>query len=108
MGDKKKAKNESIKYFLIVLCITTTLMLVKKSNILETLTNSSSLRNLLDKSKRNYLCDKAGSRLMNKYFSNALNNNNNNVNNNKKNITKKKNENKEKEKEKVNNNKEID
>ena len=67
MGDKKKAKNESIKYFLIVLCITTTLMLVKKSNILETLTNSSSLRNLLDKSKRNYLCDKAGSRLMNKY-----------------------------------------
>ena len=67
MGDKKKAKNESIKYFLMVLCITTTLMLVKKSNILETLTNSSSLRNLLDKSKRNYLCDKAGSRLMNKY-----------------------------------------
>ena len=67
MGDKRKAKNESIKYFLIVLCITTTLMLVKKSNILETLTNSSSLRNLLDKSKRNYLCDKAGSRLTNKY-----------------------------------------
>ena len=67
MGAKRKAKNESIKYFLIVLCITTTLMLVKKSNILETLTNSSSLRNLLDKSKRNYLCDKAGSRLMNKY-----------------------------------------
>ena len=67
MGGKKKAKNESIKYFLMVLCITMTLMLVKKSNILETLTNSSSLRNLLDKSKRNYLCDKAGSRLMNKY-----------------------------------------
>ena len=67
MGAKKKAKNESIKYFLIVLCITMTLMLVKKSNILETLTNSSSLRNLLDKSKRNYLCDKAGSRLTNKY-----------------------------------------
>ena len=67
MGAKRKAKNESIKYFLIVLCITTTLMLVKKSNILETLTNSSSLRNLLDKSKRNYLCDKAGSRLTNKY-----------------------------------------
>ena len=67
MGDKRKAKNESIKYFLIVLCITTTLMLVKKSNILETLTNSSSLRNLLDKSKRDYLCDKAGSRLTDKY-----------------------------------------
>ena len=67
MGAKRKAKNESIKYFLIVLCITMTLMLVKKSNILETLTNSSSLRNLLDKSKRNYLCDKAGSRLTNKY-----------------------------------------
>ena len=44
-----------------------TLMLVKKSNILETFSNSPSLRNLLDKSKRNYLCDKAGSRLMNKY-----------------------------------------
>ena len=67
MGAKRKAKNESIKYFLIVLCITTTLMLVKKSNILETFSNSPSLRNLLDKSKRNYLCDKAGSRLTNKY-----------------------------------------
>ena len=67
MGAKRKAKNESIKYFLIVLCITTTLMLVKKSNILETFSISPSLRNLLDKSKRNYLCDKAGSRLMNKY-----------------------------------------
>ena len=67
MGAKRKAKNESIKYFLIVLCITTTLMLVKKSNILETFSISPSLRNLLDKSKRDYLCDKAGSRLTDKY-----------------------------------------
>ena len=67
MGNKRKTKNEIIKYFLVVLCITTTLMLVKKSKILETLTNYSPLRNLIERNKRNYICDKAGSRLTDKY-----------------------------------------
>ena len=51
------------RYFLIALCLTTCFMLLKKSNILD----SNILRNLIDQSKRNYLCDKAGSRLTEKY-----------------------------------------
>ena len=55
------------RYFLIALCITTCLMLFKKSNILDSITNSNTLRNLIDQGKKNYLCDKAGSTLTDKY-----------------------------------------
>ena len=51
------------RYFLIALCLTTCFMLLKKSNILDL----NILRNLIDQSKKNYLCDKAGSRLTEKY-----------------------------------------
>ena len=51
------------RYFLIALCLTTCLMLFKKANILD----SNTLRNLIDQSKRKYLCEKAGSRLTDKY-----------------------------------------
>ena len=55
------------RYFLIALCFTTCLMLFKKSNILDSITNSNTLRNLIDQGKKNYLCDKAGSTLTDKY-----------------------------------------
>ena len=42
-----------------------TLMLVKNSDIFDSQPNS--LRNLLDANKKNYVCDKAGSRLTDKY-----------------------------------------
>ena len=42
-----------------------TLMLVKNSDIFDS--QPSSLRNLLDANKKNYVCDKAGSRLTDKY-----------------------------------------
>ena len=67
MSNKRKAKNKIVLYFLAALYITTILILVKKSDIFEVLTNRSSLRNLIDKSKRNYMCDKAHYELTDKY-----------------------------------------
>ncbi len=54
-------------YFLIALCLTTCLMLFKKSNFLGSITNSNTLRNLQDQAKRRYICSEAGSRLTEKY-----------------------------------------
>ena len=55
------------RYILLTLCLTTCLMLFKKTNILGSIANSNTLRNLIDQTKKNYLCDKAGSRLTDKY-----------------------------------------
>ena len=55
------------RYFLIALCLTSCLMLFKKSNIFDSIANPNTLRNLIDQTKKNYLCDKAGSRLTDKY-----------------------------------------
>ena len=63
----KKSKNENITYFLLAICLTTSLMLIKKSSFLESLNNSLNLRSLIEASKKNYMCDKAGSRLTDKY-----------------------------------------
>lgn len=43
-------------------------MLIKKSNVLESLNNSINLRSLIEASKKNYIRDKAGSRLTDKYL----------------------------------------
>jgi hypothetical protein len=63
----KKSKSVNLRYFLLAICLTTSLMLIKKSNFLESLSNSINLRNLIEASKKNYICDKAGSRLTDKY-----------------------------------------
>ena len=63
----KKSKNENLRYFLLAICLTTSLMLIKKSSFLESLNNSLNLRSLIEASKKNYMCDKAGSRLTDKY-----------------------------------------
>jgi hypothetical protein len=42
-------------------------MVFKKSNISEAINNRITPRNLLEQSKKNYVCDKAGSRLTDKY-----------------------------------------
>ena len=59
--------NNKIRYFLIALCLTTCLMILKKSNIFDSSSNLNTLRQLIDSAKKNYLCDKAGSRLTDKY-----------------------------------------
>ena len=63
----KKSKSVNLRYFLLAICLTTSLMLIKKSNFLESLNNSINLRSLIEASKKNYICDKAGSRLTDKY-----------------------------------------
>ena len=42
-------------------------MILKKSNIFDSSTNFTTLRQLIDSAKKKYLCDKAGSRLTDKY-----------------------------------------
>jgi hypothetical protein len=42
-------------------------MIIKKSNILEVLNNSINPRILFESSKKNYVCEKAGDRLTDKY-----------------------------------------
>ena len=64
----KKTKRVNLRYFLLAICLTTSLMLIKKSNVLESLNNSINLRSLIEASKKNYICDKAGSRLTEKYL----------------------------------------
>ena len=56
-------KKNNLKYFLIEIFVTSCLMLLKKSNIKDTF----SLRNLFSTQSKKYLCDKAGSRLTDKY-----------------------------------------
>ena len=57
----------SFRYFLISLCLTTSLMLIKKWDILEGVKDSFILRNLFEEKVKKYACDNAGSRLTNKY-----------------------------------------
>ena len=63
----KKSKSLNLRYFLLAICLTTSLMLIKKSNIFESLNNSINLRSLIAESKKNYICNKAGSKLTDKY-----------------------------------------
>ena len=63
----KAIKNRNFRYFLLTLCLTTSLMIIKKSNILEVLNNSINPRILFESSKKNYVCEKAGDRLADKY-----------------------------------------
>ena len=53
----------SLKYFFLTLFLTSSLFLLKHSN----LKDSTFLRNLFTDKTKSYLCDKAGSRLTNKY-----------------------------------------
>ena len=63
----KAMKNRIFRYVLLTLCLTTSLMIIKKSNILEVLNNSINPRILFESSKKNYVCEKAGDRLADKY-----------------------------------------
>ena len=66
---KEAIRNRTNFYIFLALILTTSLMLLKKSNIPEVLNNRIIPRNLLEQSKKNYVCDKAGSRLTDKYKS---------------------------------------
>ena len=57
----------NIRHFLISICITTSLMLLKRWNILEEVKDSISPRSLFEETIKKYVCDQAGSRLTNKY-----------------------------------------
>ena len=63
----KAIKNRNIRYFLLALCLTTSLMIIKKSNFLEAINNSINPRMLFESSKKNYVCENAGDRLTDKY-----------------------------------------
>ena len=58
-------KNAKFFYFFLAPCITATLMFFKNSNIFGP--QSNFLRNLITASQKNYLCDKSGSDLLDKY-----------------------------------------
>ena len=60
-------KIRNYRYFLISICLTTSLMLIKKYNILESVKDSIIPRSLFEEKVKNYACDKAGSRLTDKY-----------------------------------------
>lgn len=60
-------KKRNFRYLLISVCLTISLMLVKKWNLLEDVKDSFNLRNLFEEKVKKYACDKAGSRLTNKY-----------------------------------------
>ena len=60
-------KIRNYKYFLISICLTTSLMLIKKYHILEDIKDSIIPRSLFEEKIKNYACDKAGSRLTDKY-----------------------------------------
>ena len=60
-------KKRNLRYFFISICITTSLMLLKRWNILEEIKDSINPRNLFEEKIKKYVCDKAGSRLTNKY-----------------------------------------
>ena len=62
-------KIKNYRYFLISIFLTTSLMLIKKYNILEGVKDSIIPRSLFEEKVKNYACDKAGSRLTNKYSS---------------------------------------
>lgn len=60
-------KKSNIRYFLISICITTSLMLLKRWDFFEEIKDSISSRNLFEENIKEYACDEAGSRLTNKY-----------------------------------------
>ena len=66
---KEAIRNRTNFYIFLALFLTTSLMVLKKSNISEVFNNQIIPRNLLEQSKKNYVCDKAGSRLTDKYKS---------------------------------------
>jgi len=59
----KAIKNTKIRYFVLSLCLTASLMFLKKTNFLGVLNP----RMLFESSQKNYVCDKAGTRLTDKY-----------------------------------------
>ena len=63
----KRQKSKTISYFLIALCITCSLMFIKKSNYLNDISGLIIPRNLFETEHKEYVCDKAGSRLTDKY-----------------------------------------
>ena len=50
----KKPKSINLRYFLLAICLTASLMLIKKSNFLESLSNSINLRSLKPVKKITY------------------------------------------------------
>ena len=63
----KQKKSKKASYFLITLCITCSFMFIKKSNFFQNLSESTILRNLFEQNVTEYVCNKAGSRLTDKY-----------------------------------------
>ena len=62
-----KIKNAGTKFILFTIFVTCCIMFVKKTNVIEKINNSINLRELALTEKLDYSCDKAGSRLMDKY-----------------------------------------
>lgn len=63
----KQNKPKKYTYFFIALCFTCSIMFLKKSNFIENISESITLRYLSGEKVQNYVCDKAGSRLTDKY-----------------------------------------
>ena len=63
----KAIRNKTFFYLFLALCLTCSLMLIKKTTIIEDLTQSILPRKLFESSKKNYICEKAGDRLTDKY-----------------------------------------
>ena len=55
------------RYIFITLCLTCSVMFLKKSNIFESISESIKLRYLQERKVQNYVCDKAGSRITDRY-----------------------------------------
>ena len=62
-----KIKNAGTRFILFTIFATCCIMFVKKTNVIEKINNSINLRELALTEKLDYSCDKAGSRLMDKY-----------------------------------------
>ena len=60
-------RKRNFLYCLLALFLTANVMIIKKSNIFEVLNDKMTQRNLLEQSKKDYVCDKAGDRLTDKY-----------------------------------------
>ena len=63
----KRNKNVKISYFFLAFFITCTIMLMKTDNFLENIKDSLYLRRLFQSSIKDYACNKAGSRITDKY-----------------------------------------
>ena len=60
-------KNVIFQYILLAIFITSCIMLLKKSDFLKSIQDPLNLRDLAIVEAREYSCDKAGSRLLDKY-----------------------------------------